>query len=190
MIKTPWKRFIGPDGERYKIRAEFGLHAIGSQAPYFSVTGTIMRQARNNRWVDDRAGQIREDIAKHFPELVPYMPWHLTSVQGPMHYLENAKYWWEKVLGISQWETKPWDTDPAEAFAHTIVLGGLPDDEMPPLDTPLPEVMAWLRERFPRLRRAFIDDMRTLRNEYGPDFGDIRHVTSAKDWFPGFAPGP
>jgi hypothetical protein len=37
-------------------------------------------------------GCIHEDIAKHFPELMPYIKWHLTSTDGPMHYLANTLY--------------------------------------------------------------------------------------------------
>lgn len=53
----------------------------------FSITGTIHR---NGRW--DRGGCIHEDIAEHFPELAPLLKWHLTSTDGPLHYVANTVY--------------------------------------------------------------------------------------------------
>ncbi len=38
----------------------------------------------------DACGCIHDMIAKHFPELRPYLKWHLCSVQGPLHYLANT----------------------------------------------------------------------------------------------------
>jgi hypothetical protein len=32
-------------------------------------------------------------IGEHFPELQQYFKWHLTSTDGPMHYIANTIYW-------------------------------------------------------------------------------------------------
>lgn len=37
-------------------------------------------------------GCIHDIIAVAFPELVPFIKWHLTSSDGPMHYLANTMY--------------------------------------------------------------------------------------------------
>lgn len=37
-------------------------------------------------------GCIHEDIVKHFPELRPYIKWHLCSSGEPLHYLANTLY--------------------------------------------------------------------------------------------------
>lgn len=37
-------------------------------------------------------GCIHDDIAKHIPELAPYIKWHLVSSDGPMHYIANSMY--------------------------------------------------------------------------------------------------
>ena len=34
-------------------------------------------------------GCLHDDIAKHIPELAPYIKWHLVSSDGPMHYKEK-----------------------------------------------------------------------------------------------------
>jgi len=37
-------------------------------------------------------GCMHEEIAKVFPELAPLIKWHLTSCDGPMHYIANTVY--------------------------------------------------------------------------------------------------
>ena len=37
-------------------------------------------------------GCIHEEIAEHIPELAPFIKWHLTSTDGPMHYVANTMY--------------------------------------------------------------------------------------------------
>lgn len=58
----------------------------------FAITGEI----RDTRYRGDRAivtcGCIHDEIAKHFPELAHLIPWHLTSTDGPMHYIANTVY--------------------------------------------------------------------------------------------------
>lgn len=58
----------------------------------FSITGEIYKPG-----ADDiiAGGCLHEQIAKHFPELKPFLKWHLTSTDGPMHYLANTIFWAE-----------------------------------------------------------------------------------------------
>lgn len=37
-------------------------------------------------------GCMHEEIAKAFPELAPFIKWHLCSSDGPMHYIANTVY--------------------------------------------------------------------------------------------------
>lgn len=37
-------------------------------------------------------GCLHDEIEKHFPELAPLLKWHLTSSDGPMHYVANTLY--------------------------------------------------------------------------------------------------
>ncbi len=37
-------------------------------------------------------GCLHEDIARHIPELAPFIKWHLSSTDEPMHYLANTLY--------------------------------------------------------------------------------------------------
>lgn len=57
----------------------------------FSITGTI-DEIIDGRRRDYMGGCIHEEIIKHFPELAHFIKWHLTSADGPMHYLANTIY--------------------------------------------------------------------------------------------------
>lgn len=70
-------------------------------------------------------GCRHEDVAKHFPELAPFIKWHLTSADGPMHYLANALYW----AGYSGFrDGKPTSPPNLEHLKTTILYGVLPGD--------------------------------------------------------------
>ena len=58
----------------------------------FSICGELYEKSRIGVWEYSSGGQITEDIERFFPELRPYMKWHLTSTDGPMHYLANSMY--------------------------------------------------------------------------------------------------
>ena len=58
----------------------------------FAITGNV----RDSRYRGDRGdvagGCLHDDIAAIFPELAPLIRWHLTSSDGPMHYIANTVY--------------------------------------------------------------------------------------------------
>lgn len=53
----------------------------------FSITGEVRSQTRR-----EAGGCLHEAIAKVFPELESLIKWHLTSTDGPMHYVANTCY--------------------------------------------------------------------------------------------------
>jgi hypothetical protein len=57
----------------------------------FSITGTISEQ-RGGVFLEQASGCIHDEIAEHFPELQHLIKWHLTSTDGPMHYIDNTCY--------------------------------------------------------------------------------------------------
>ena len=59
----------------------------------FSITGEIYKPGAKDIMA---GGCLHEEIAKHFPELKPYLKWHLASTDGPMHYIANTIYWAEE----------------------------------------------------------------------------------------------
>lgn len=59
----------------------------------FSITCDVDRKARNGRWVEESAGAMHDGIARRFPNLAPFIQWHLCSTDGPLHYIANTLYW-------------------------------------------------------------------------------------------------
>lgn len=61
----------------------------------FAITATIKAQDRRRYRHDDgfmASGCCHEEVAKHFPELAPFIKWHLCSSDGPLHYVANTVY--------------------------------------------------------------------------------------------------
>jgi hypothetical protein len=84
-------------GECYRIRATVRYDdSCRNGHNTFSITGEIQRGTKMYNgeyiWREDSFGCIHEAIAKHFPELAPLIKWHLTSSDGPMHYIANTLY--------------------------------------------------------------------------------------------------
>lgn len=165
MITTPWKTYR-EGGTKYRIQATYGMdYAFArryNQEPYFSLTGEIQRQARNNRWMEDSGGQLHDELIKHFPQLREIADWHLVSPAGPMHYIANAKYWLDVWDNYQEGSEKPFD-----AFASTIVWGALPGETgcaalASKMTRRWGEVRDWLELRLPLLQRAFRNDMEAI----------------------------
>lgn len=91
--KTYGPKVYTEGGQTYRITANLRFDdECGNGHNTFSMTGTIDREGRNGQWYDHSGGCIHEKIIKHFPELAKYVKWHLTSTDGPMHYIANTVY--------------------------------------------------------------------------------------------------
>lgn len=55
----------------------------------FSITGDIYIPGRRDI---EAGGCLHKEIAEHFPELAPFIKWHLCSTDGPLHYIANTVY--------------------------------------------------------------------------------------------------
>jgi hypothetical protein len=78
------------------IEANLILHKIGSQLPYFSLTGRIVENGH-----ETTSGAIHKEILEAFPQLEDAAALHLSDMNGkPMHSFENGKYW----AGFTKWE--------------------------------------------------------------------------------------
>jgi len=102
------------DGQRYKIKAGVRWDdECGNGHNSFAITGAIYRfDDWRREYVAERGGCIHEEIAKHFPDLAPYIKWHLFDPNGPMYYTANTVYHagdrdhWGKLKG----EPRGWET--------------------------------------------------------------------------------
>ena len=55
----------------------------------FAITGEVRRPGQRGI---EAGGCLHDDIAKVFPELEPLIKWHLTSTDGPRHYVADTCY--------------------------------------------------------------------------------------------------
>lgn len=59
----------------------------------FSITGTVRRRGRGDRWEDSESGAIGNYIVKHFPEFAIFNRLHLATYQGyPVYTLANGLF--------------------------------------------------------------------------------------------------
>lgn len=127
----------------------------------FAITAEVVTPASKRRSDIEAGGCMHDEIAQAFPELAPFIKWHLTSTDGPMHYVANAKYW----AGQSGFcDGKP-GSPPNEAFLKsTIVFGAVPEhDTVDPMSlAKAGSMVGWLNDRLPALMEAFKRDVESL----------------------------
>lgn len=90
--KTFGPRFYTEHGQQYRITANVRYDdQCGNGHNSFSITADIYEK-RGGGWRESGGGCCHDEVAKHFPELAPFIKWHLTGSDGPMHYPGNAVY--------------------------------------------------------------------------------------------------
>lgn len=134
----------------------------------FSITAEISRHG-----VVECCGCCHDEVAKYFPELAPFLKWHLCGTDGPMHYLANALYW----AGHKGWrDGKPGNPPNLEYLKSTIAYGALQSDaqfdlaaflyregEKPQCNENAADILgAWLIQRREALLEAFKRDVESL----------------------------
>lgn len=100
-------------GEHATIRAEVRFDDNCSNGHNsFAITADIRDSRYRGARGELAGGCCHDEIAAAFPELAPLIRWHLTSSDGPMHYIANTVYHagnrdhWGKIAG----EPRGWDT--------------------------------------------------------------------------------
>ena len=78
----------------------------------FSVTGEIWNNPKRRDC--ESCGCIHEEIAKHFSEIAPFIKWHLTSSDGPIHCVANTLYHAESHAANKCWISFKDDSHPLE----------------------------------------------------------------------------
>lgn len=83
-----WGRTFTERGQTFRLDvvARFD-DRCGNGHNTFAVTAELYR---GREWV--AGGCLHDEVARHVPELAPMLKWHLTSTDGPMHYLANTLY--------------------------------------------------------------------------------------------------
>lgn len=87
-----WKIYQ-ENGDTFRIKAQVRHDdECGNGHNSFSITGEIEAKRKNGQWYEYAGGCLHEEIAKHFPELAPFIKWHLMGTDHPMHYVSNTIY--------------------------------------------------------------------------------------------------
>lgn len=58
----------------------------------FAITAEVVTPASKRRNDIEAGGCLHEDVARVFPELAPFIKWHLVSSDYPLHYVANTVY--------------------------------------------------------------------------------------------------
>lgn len=92
-VKTFGPKVYTENEQTYKLTAKVRYDdSCGNGHNSFSITGEQYRKRKDERWEEDSFGCLHETIAQHYPELAPYIKWHLTSSDGPLHYIANTVF--------------------------------------------------------------------------------------------------
>lgn len=128
--KTFGPKPISGWGKGAQITAEVRYDdGCGNGHNTFAITGEIRIPGRNDI---EAGGCLHEEIAKAFPELAPYILWHLVSADEPLHYIANTLYW----LGYSGWcDGKPGSPPNLTYARSTAVWPDMPESFLAPNST-------------------------------------------------------
>lgn len=89
----------------------------------FAITADVTEPSRvKGRRIDVAGGCLHDDIAKVFPELAPLIKWHLTSSEGPMHYIANTVYLAGDRDHNGKRAGEPWAFDDAIKFGDFPII--------------------------------------------------------------------
>lgn len=121
----------------------------------FGITGNIDYKKKNGQWGDYSGGCIHEEIAKHFPKLIPFIKWHLVDSTQPLHYIANAMYH----AGHTEYK----DAKNEDHLKSTIIYGALDiDSTLDWINMPKEKLQAHLSLRLPLLMKEFRKAMESL----------------------------
>ena len=156
IVSREWKtQYTEPGVGLVWFTATAEIHSLGGQHPYFSLT-CWYKGARGY----EGGGAAHEEIIARFPELKPFVKWHLCSTDGPLHYIANSLYW-AGFLGYCN--GKPNDPPNIEYLKSTCIYGALEDDQdydIASMDKD--QLKAWLEGRLDRLIDRFLAEMQVL----------------------------
>lgn len=132
-----WKAY-NKNGEKYRIKATVRYDdECGNGHNSFSITGETQRRHKNRHWMEDSCGCIHEEITKHFPELAPFIKWHLVSSDSPRGYVENTVYFAGNRDCCGKTKGEPYN------YEHAIIFNDVPM----PYKNKSQKFMNWLKEQ-------------------------------------------
>ncbi len=102
----------------------------------FAITADVVTPASRRRNDIEAGGCLHDEIAQVFPELAHLIRWHLSSTEGPMHYIGNVTYHASDrdYNGRAKGEPCAW------AYGYTF-------DRVPLIVKVKPELFKWIEAR-------------------------------------------
>lgn len=131
-INTEWKMISATERMRVEIRYD---DDCGNGHNSFAITAEI-EQKRGTRFYECAGGCLHDDILKHFPEYAHLIKWHLTSSDGPMHYIANTCYHASSRDHYGKLKGEP------TSFDHKLKFTGIPFTFKLPT-----KFLVWLKEQ-------------------------------------------
>jgi hypothetical protein len=135
--KQHFTKRINLDGVPCKMTVQLRFDdECGNGHNTFSITADI--RGRRGFDIIDMGGCLHDEIREHFPELAHLIRWHLTSTDGPMHYLSNTTYlasdrdhWGLRVGEIRKITTRDglhlWEPKVVDGLGNTHSVSGMGD---------------------------------------------------------------
>lgn len=113
-----------------RVAIEYQLYALGNQTPRFSITGEVRSKYARKDSDPRSCGQCQDRYARWFKNVRLYNKWHLTGLEGPIHYVANTVFWFER--GNAGGDHDRYSNHSAEwcyaAAEHACVWGALDGD--------------------------------------------------------------
>jgi hypothetical protein len=89
--KKVFNKTVGNTRINVKVRYD---DQCGNGHNTFAITADIYeRCSTRGLWRESMGGCCHDEIVKFFPELEPFIQWHLCSSDGPMYYVSNTMYY-------------------------------------------------------------------------------------------------
>jgi len=166
---------------RFDDSCNNGRQSFSITADIFSKTqyrGEETVKYNGRTYWNSSGGCCHDEVARAFPELAPFIKWHLTNIYAPMHYEANGLFWlelWQASLDPNhpkhsdEYLTRYGSAKLLEYFKKTIVFGWGAADEPLYLGEDLRLLSIggarkWLARRLPYLMTLFMEDMEKVAN--------------------------
>lgn len=157
--KTVTKSGITEYGEKCDLVIEIRYNdECGNGHNSFAITADLYKAGRRseNAWLS--GGCQHELIEKHALELKPYIKWHLTSSDGPMHYVANSMY---HARACTHEGKKPGDP---VAHSERLKFKGFP-------------------MTFPQAEKGFFDFLKDCNSKFDLEIEAVEHKKSTGDTY-------
>lgn len=182
--------------DHHTIRVEAKLYTLGTQPPYFSITGEIVNNRKRGDNAIEACGCLHESILRTWPDLAPLVAIHLSNADGvPMYAVEDARFWMgltvdggatnrrtrERRRTLTQYGIDPERVEEMLLAEHDSLVslmdpvGTYHREEEAPIEVDA-DGIRWVPTYVANLWRITIDEARELRDQVKADGNDTAAI--------------